>query len=218
MSNNLQLTDKVGKFSGNRYLKEKDGDQRLLEERDYDTPDMFDMWYNEVRNDEDFKEEVLGIVQGWKDMIPEGIDPSNVTLYMVGQSHIDMAWKWRYAQTRRKGLKTMQKVVRHAELFPGAFMYALSQPCLVEWIKEDDPELYTKIKELHQKGVIELVGGSWVEPDCMMPSGEAFVRQRLYGMLFYKNEFNDLPEVEWFLSREQLKEVDYDWGKSANFF
>ncbi|MCK5341816.1 MAG: hypothetical protein KAR20_00350, partial [Candidatus Heimdallarchaeota archaeon] len=37
------------------------------------------------------------------------------------------------------------------------------------------------------------------EPDCMMPSGESFVRQRLYGMRFFRDNFGHLPKVEWFL-------------------
>ena len=58
-----------------------------------------------------------------------------------------------------------------------------------------------------KNGGIELVGGSYVEPDCMMPSGEAFVRERLYGMRFYKENFGVLPEVEWFLDS-----FGYNWG------
>jgi len=70
---------------------------------------------------------------------------------------------------------------------------------LLDWIKQDDPDLFKQIQETVKAGNIELVGGSYVEPDCMMPSGESFVRQRLYGMRFYRDNFNILPEVEWFL-------------------
>ncbi|GAH77701.1 unnamed protein product, partial [marine sediment metagenome] len=66
-----------------------------------------------------------------------------------------------------------------------------------------EQEKYTyKIGEIQgtvKAGNIELVGGSYVEPDCMMPSGESFVRQRLYGMRFFQNNFGHLPKVEWFL-------------------
>ncbi len=199
MSDKHQLTDKKGEFSDNYYLKEEESGKRLLEERDLDTPQMFDMWFKDIKPDQDFKDEIISIVKGWQDLIPEEADKKDVHLHILGQSHIDMAWKWRYRQTRRKGIKTMRKAIRHTEMFPDSFLYAASQPCLLDWIKEDEPELFEKIKEYHKKGNIELVGGSWVEPDCMMPSGEAFVRQRLYGMMFYKKEFGTLPEVEWYL-------------------
>ena len=32
-------------------------------------------------------------------------------------------------------------------------------------------------------------GGTWVEPDCNIPSGEALVRQFLYGQRFFRKEF-----------------------------
>ncbi|GAF17653.1 alpha-mannosidase [Bacillus sp. JCM 19046] len=42
-----------------------------------------------------------------------------------------------------------------------------------------------------------MVGGMWVEPDLNIPSGESLVRQLLYGMAFYKEEFGIQPQVEW---------------------
>ena len=95
-------------------------------------------------------------------------------MHIVGQSHIDMAWLWRYEQTRRKGIKTYRKAVYHSQRFPDSYRFAASEPSLLAWIKEDDPELFEQIKTWQQNGNIELVGGSWVEPDCNIPSGEAF--------------------------------------------
>jgi alpha-mannosidase len=106
---------------------------------------------------------------------------------------------WRFEQTRKKAQLTFAKAVFHSKIFPNDFHFALSEPLLLEWIKQDNPELFYQIKELVKKGNIELVGGSYVEPDCMMPSGEAMIRQRLYGMRFYRDNFSKLPSVEWFL-------------------
>ena len=40
------------------------------------------------------------------------------------------------------------------------------------------------------------VGGTWVEPDCNLPSGESLVRQFLYGQRFFEREFGaPLPRV-----------------------
>jgi alpha-mannosidase len=186
----------IGAFSQNPRL-----DPTKLEEYDFDDASLKQIWLDDIGKDPDFIDDTKEfLTNGWhKKIADSGIDPSKLEIHIVGQSHIDMAWKWRYEQTRRKGIKTYRKAVFHSDLFPNAFHFAASEPSLLQWMKEDDPELFTKVKALQKQGIIELVGGAWVEPDCMMPSGEAFVRQRLYGMRFYRDEFGTLPEVEWFL-------------------
>ncbi|MHA1255971.1 MAG: alpha-mannosidase [Promethearchaeota archaeon] len=132
----------------------------------------------------------------WKNTCPELED---LIIHQVGESHIDCAWMWRYEQTRKKAQVTFKKAILHAKMFPETYCFALSEPLLLDWIKQDDPKLFKQIQETVKAGNIELVGGSYVEPDCMMPSGESFVRQRLYGMRFFRDNFNILPKVEWFL-------------------
>lgn len=173
-------------------------DPRQFEEKDLDLPHSEAFWFEQQLFSEEFKQETLKLLKKWEITL----SPStfhDFHFHMIGQSHIDMAWLWRYEQTRKKGLKTLRKVITHAQQFPKQFKYALSSPQLLHWIKEDDPELFREILDFQKSGHIELVGGSWVEPDCMMPTGEAMVRQRLYGMKFYRDEFGTLPEVEWFL-------------------
>ena len=46
------------------------------------------------------------------------------------------------------------------------------------------------------KGFIP-VGGSWVEMDANLPSGESIVRQFLYGQRFFKRHFKKTSEVFW---------------------
>ena len=58
-----------------------------------------------------------------------------------------------------------------------------------DWVKKNYPSLYVKIKELVKRGRFIPVGGSWVEMDGNLPSGESFVRQLLYGQRFFKEEF-----------------------------
>ncbi|MHA1369138.1 MAG: alpha-mannosidase, partial [Promethearchaeota archaeon] len=58
---------------------------------------------------------------------------------------------------------------------------------------------FERIKKNVKDGSFNIVGGCWVEPDCMMPSGEAMVRQRIYGMYFFKEKFGVMPEIAWML-------------------
>ncbi len=184
-----KLTENVGKISGNRRL-----DASELEEPDQDDQTKFDKWLGGGR-----KVGVKRLVNGWERQMNLFSKHSDLEIHMVGQSHIDCAWMWRFEQTRKKAQVTFKKAILHAKLFPDTYKFALSEPLLLEWIKEDNPQLFKEIQEIVKKGNIELVGGSYVEPDCMMPSGEAMVRQRLYGMRFFRDNFGILPKVEWFL-------------------
>ena len=183
------MKEKIGHFSGNRRL-----DTSTFKESDPDTETSRERWLGgkkEIKINQRLKR--------WKNKISKTVDPKTIQVHMVGQSHIDCAWMWRFEQTRKKAQVTFKKAILHAKMFPETFCFALSEPLLLEWVKEDDPELFKQIQQTVKAGNFELVGGSYVEPDCMMPSGESMVRQRLYGMRFYKNNFGILPSIEWFL-------------------
>ncbi len=193
----------VGKYSGNIRL-----DPSILEEPDSDSEFTRNMALDDIPSDPDFQEDIRKTMEEkLKNVhIMSGIDPKNLRIHVVGQSHIDMAWRWRFEQTRRKGIITFRKAVYHARRFPD-YRFALSQPQLLAWIEEDDPALFTDIKDVVGKGGIELVGGSWIEPDCMMPSGESLCRARLYGQRYYRDHYGKLAEVEWFTDS-----FGYSWG------
>lgn len=184
-----KLLDKIGHYSGNHLL-----DVSECEEPRFDNKESKKKWIEGER-----KVRIKRKLRRWRNKIIETTRPKNLTIHLVGQSHIDCAWMWRYEQTRKKAQVTFSKAVFHSNTFPDKFLFALSQPLLLEWIKEDNPDLFKEIQEKVKEGNIELVGGSYVEPDCMMPSGEAIIRQRLYGMRFYYRNFEKLPTVEWFL-------------------
>lgn len=117
-------------------------------------------------------------------------------IHMVGQSHIDIAWLWPARETVRKASRTFSTVHALMEEYPD-YRYAQSQPQLFAYLKDNDPELYAKVKERIREGRWELVGGMWVEPDLNIPSGESLMRQMLYGQGFYMEEFGLRSEIEW---------------------
>ena len=73
-------------------------------------------------------------------------------------------------------------------LFPN-FHFVQSQPQLYEFVRQDFPDLFLKIKEKVQEGQWELIGGMWVEADCNLTGPESLVRQFLLGRTFYKDHF-----------------------------
>ncbi|MED4130152.1 alpha-mannosidase [Shouchella miscanthi] len=118
------------------------------------------------------------------------------SLHMVGQSHIDLAWLWPMKEAVRKTSRTFSTMSTLLDRYDH-FRYAQSQPQAYAFVKAHYPELYKRVKQHIRSGRWEVVGGMWVEPDLNIPSGESLVRQLLYGMTFYKEEFGKQPRIEW---------------------
>lgn len=125
----------------------------------------------------------------------EGGD-SSLTFYATGHAHIDLAWLWPIRETKRKGARTFSTQLELLERNPD-YVFGASQPQLYQWMKEDYPLLYEKIKEKVKTGQWELQGGTWVEMDTYMPSGESLVRQMLYGQRFFQKEFGQTMKLLW---------------------
>ena len=134
-----------------------------------------------------------------KEINKKGGDPS-LTLTTLGHAHIDLAWLWPIRETRRKGGRTFANVLKLMEQYDDC-VFGASQPQLYDWVKEDYPDIYRRVKERVNEGRWELQGGMWVEPDTNVPSGESLIRQFLYGKRFYQEEFGQdirnlwLPDV-----------------------
>ncbi len=114
----------------------------------------------------------------------------------VGHTHIDVAWLWDLYQTRHKAVRTFATMLKLMEKYP-EFKFMSSQPQLYQFVKEDQPELFERIREAVQRGQWEPEGGMWVEADCNVSGGEALVRQFLYGNEFFETEFGKRSRILW---------------------
>ena len=117
-------------------------------------------------------------------------------LAAIGHAHIDTAWLWPLAETYRKCLRTFSSQVQYMEDYPD-YRFACSQAQQYEWIKERNPDLWERIRTRVEKGQFVPVGGSWIEPDCNLASGESLVRQFLYGQRFFEREFGRRHSEFW---------------------
>ncbi|MDR1532141.1 MAG: glycosyl hydrolase-related protein [Clostridiales bacterium] len=118
------------------------------------------------------------------------------TFYGIGNAHLDITWLWPFAETVRKTARTFAGQLRLIEKYPG-YKFLQSQPQSYQMCKENYPELYERIKEAVKGGGWIVEGGMWVEPDTNMSSGEALVRQLLYGTRFFREEFGVECEILW---------------------
>lgn len=117
-------------------------------------------------------------------------------LFMMGQSHLDIAWLWPIEETKRKIARTFSNQLALLRAYP-EYVYTQSQPYLFQMVKELYPELYEEIKSYIAAGRIIPEGGAWVEPDTNIPSGESLVRQFLYGKQFFREEFGTDSKLLW---------------------
>ena len=113
---------------------------------------------------------------------PNGDNP--FTLSAVGHAHIDTAWLWPLAETVRKCYRSFATVLRNMEAYPD-FKFACSQAQQWTWMEDRYPEVYAQMKARAAEGRFVPAGGSWVEFDCNIPSGESMMRQFLYGQRYF---------------------------------
>ena len=114
----------------------------------------------------------------------------------VGHSHLDLAWLWPIRESYRKAKRTLANMIYLLEIYPD-FQFVIPQPQQLQWVKEQDPKLYDKIKKYEKEGRIEIVGGGWVENDTNIPCGESLARQELYGQKFWQEEFGHYVRLRW---------------------
>ena len=117
-------------------------------------------------------------------------------IHFVGNAHIDLAWLWPWTETVEVCRETFANALELMEAHPD-FTYAQSQAQTYAWIEKYYPDIFEKIKQKVKAGQWIIVNGMWTEPDSNLPSGEAFVRQILYGQRYFKEKFGITTDVAW---------------------
>jgi len=112
-----------------------------------------------------------------------------------GHAHLDVAWLWTHADTKRKALRTFATALREIEA--GPYVFAQSQPQLYAWVEAADPELFARLRARVGRGWDAGIATMWVEPDLHAPSGESVLRQFAYGMRFAREKLGVSPSVVW---------------------
>ncbi len=118
------------------------------------------------------------------------------TIDVVGNAHIDAAWLWRWEETVDVVRNTWRTAAKLLEKYPGA-TFAGSSAAYYAWLETYEPALLHEIQRLQREGRWAPVGGWWVEADANLPSGEALVRQALYGQRTYQRLFGRMATVAW---------------------
>lgn len=119
------------------------------------------------------------------------------TVYAIGHAHLDTAWLWPISVTKLKMTHTTAVQLGLMERYP-AYLYAHSQASQYEWIEQNNPRLFERIRQAIKAGQWEPVGSMWVEADCNLTGAESLVRQFLYGRRYFRQKFG-VDTVEMWL-------------------
>ena len=120
------------------------------------------------------------------------------TIYVIPQSHIDVAWLWRYdPETIHRCCKpTFTLATDNMDRYPD-YTFSQSQVPLYTAIEEAYPELFAKIKQYIEEGRWEIVGGMYVEFEGGEPCGESIVRQCVMGKRYFQRKFGVEVKTGW---------------------
>ena len=121
---------------------------------------------------------------------------SALTVRATGHAHLDTAWLWTLSVAREKVARTFSNQLALLDRYP-EYVFGASSALHYQWIKEDHPDLYRRIKAYVQQGRWEIQGAMWIEADTNMPSGESLIRQFLHGTRFFRAEFGVEPDLLW---------------------
>ncbi|WP_029138714.1 alpha-mannosidase [Nakamurella lactea] len=122
--------------------------------------------------------------------------PGSHRLSAVGHAHIDSAWLWPVRETVRKVARTVSNVTQLLDTTDD-LVYAMSSAQQYEWIEQQRPEVFERLRKHVADGRFVPVGGMWVESDTNMVGGEAMVRQFLYGKRYFLEKFGVEPTQVW---------------------
>jgi len=118
------------------------------------------------------------------------------TVHVIPQFHLDLSWTWQWRESLAMVESSMAG--NAAALIAGSqATFAMSQVMLLDHTRRHYPEVFDDILELHRQGRWENVGGTWVESDLNIPSGEALARQFLYGQSFLAEQFGQIATTAW---------------------
>lgn len=122
-----------------------------------------------------------------------GSDP---IVFGIGHCHIDSCWLWPFDETKRKVARSWSSQCDLMDRYPEAH-FACSQAQQFKWLKQLYPRAFERVKGKVREGQFHPIGGSWVEHDTNMPSGESLSRQFFYGQRFFESEFGFRCRTFW---------------------
>jgi alpha-mannosidase len=145
------------------------------------------------------------------------------TVHIIAQSHIDLAWLWRWdPETVQVCCKaTFGQATSNLDAYQD-YVFSQSQVPLYRATEQHHPLIFRKIEQYIKDGRWEIVGGMFVEFEGAEPCGESLVRQCALGKRYFKQQFGIDVTTCWqedaWTHPWQLPQILVKCGMDAYFF
>jgi len=114
-------------------------------------------------------------------------------LHLICNSHIDPVWMWDWEEGLGTAISTFYQAAEFCDEYD--YIFCHNEAVLYEFIEQYDQMLFERIQKLVKEGKWHIMGGWYLQPDCNIPSGEAFVRQIKLGREYFWKKFGKRPTV-----------------------
>lgn len=108
--------------------------------------------------------------------------------YLIGNSHIDPVWLWRWQDGYSEVLATYRSALDRMREYDD-FKYTSACAVYYQWVEKTDPEMFAEIVERVKEGRWSIAGGWFLQPDCNIPCGESLARHALVSQRYFKDRF-----------------------------
>jgi alpha-mannosidase len=126
----------------------------------------------------------------------ESKSPARTVIHLVCNAHLDPVWQWGEAEGIGAALATFRCAADLCEEFgPAGFVFNHNEALLYRWVEEYEPPLFERIQKLVAAGSWVIIGGFELQPDCVMPGAESYIRQILRGRRYFQSRFGARPTV-----------------------
>ena len=115
-------------------------------------------------------------------------------MHLLCNAHLDPAWLWRWNEGLAEAISTFRVAAQFCEEYDG-FIFNHNEALLYEWVEEHEPSLFERIKKLVAAGKWHIIGGWYLQPDCVMTSGESLLEQINLGREYFKEKFGVEPKT-----------------------
>lgn len=117
-------------------------------------------------------------------------------LYLIGNSHIDPVWLWRWQEGFSEILATFRSALDRMKEFD-YLVYTSACAAYYQWVEQADPDMFEEIRARVKEGRWNIVGGWFIQPDCNIPGGEGFARQGLISQRYFMEKFGIMAKTAY---------------------
>lgn len=114
-------------------------------------------------------------------------------LHLICNAHIDPIWQWEWEEGASTALSTFQSAANLLHEY--TYIFNHNEVNLYKYTERYAPALFEEIQNLAKQGKWKIMGGWYLQPDCLMPCGEGIVRQIQEGRLYFEEKFGSMPKT-----------------------